>query len=146
MRAKVLEAVVKHRGDELHFYTLSEELPPLFVVKSPRTKQMMRVLRNTFRSSYDKSGTEIIVVDPFSAPGTMVWIVASITAKPAKELLDALLSYTPRSAIESIYELIETDPESYRAGKPLIKPEKLRNISKTLTQILKQHNFPIEEQ
>ncbi len=142
MQTSLFGASIKYYGKKLRYYTLSEELPPLLVVNGFRSSFLMGILREEF-GSISEGYVEIISLKPMIAPGVLVWIVASLTAKPSKDLLRALTAYTPRAAIELVFELIEIS-NGYKKSRPLIRPGKLRAASKVIAQMLKLLNYPIE--
>ena len=141
-RASSMRARIMYNRERLRYYMFSTELPPLIAVGGTKAGLMMNILREEF-GSYAEGDAEVIDLKPFVAPATLVWIVASIASKPSKALLHALINYTPRSALDLIFELIDVNSK-YVKGKPLIPPKKLYIVSKTILVILKLNNHPIE--
>ena len=141
-QVSIMKARIIYDGERLRYYMFSTELPPLLAVGGTKARLMMDVLRGEF-GSYTEDGAEVVDLKPLVAPATLVWIVASIVSKPSKALLHALINYTPRSALDLIFELIDVDGE-YSKNKPLIPPKKLYAASKAILGILKLNNHPVE--
>lgn len=140
-RMSSVEAYVKYSGNKLKYYMFSTELPPLFIVGGAKANLLVNILRSE-SGSIGENGTEIVNIKPFHAPAVLVWIVASISSKPSKDLLYALMSYTPRSAVDLVFESI--DIHNGYGSKPLIPYRKLYMASKIILRILKLHNYPVE--
>ena len=133
---------VRFNGRRLWYHVFSDRLPPLLVVNPPRAELLMGLLREEL-GSFVEDGVEYINVKPLQTPAVLVWIVASITATPTRELFQALKAYTPRSPIDLVFELADLE-DGYKRGRPLIPPRRLREASKTVVRILKLHGYPVE--
>jgi len=121
----------------------SEELPPLLVVGGRRAGLIMKILREEL-GGHVENGVESVSVKPLATPAVLVWIATSVVATPSKDLLHALITHTPRPAVELLYELIDVG-DGYRKNKPLIPPKKLRITSKILIKILELLGYPVKE-
>ena len=137
----LVRAYVKYNGRKLKYYMFSDKLPPLFTIGGAKSSSLMKILREEFGSS-SENGIECISIRPLTAPGVLVWIVASVSTTPSKDLLHALVEYTPRAPIELIFELIDAS-NGYKKNRPLILSRKLRTASKIIVQILKLLNYPV---
>jgi hypothetical protein len=134
-------AYVKYDGRKLKYYMFSDKLPPLFVVGGTKSSLLMKILREEF-GSFNEDYIESINLKPLTIPGILVWIVASISTAPSKDLLHALIGYTPRATVELIFGLIDAS-NGYKKNRPLIPSRKLRTASKIIVQILKLLDYPV---
>jgi len=140
----LMNSYVVYNGKRLRYHMFSTELPPLLALGGTKAKAIMGTLRSEFGGSVE-GGTEVVQIKPFASPAVLVWIVASVASRPSRSLLRALMSYTPRSAIDLIFELVDTG-NGYSKSKPLIGYNKLFVASKIVVKILKLHNYPVEDE
>lgn len=139
MLASPLSAYVKLRGERLEFYLFSDQLPPLLVVRGKRGRALFSVLSDLYGCT-SENGVKLLVLKPLQAPAALTWVVASLSTDPSKELLEALMRSTPRSALQLILELA-SEGSAYRMNRPLIPGRKLLAASKVVVGILRLHGI-----
>ena len=138
-----MRATIMYNGKKLMYYVFSERLPPLIVLRNSFTDKIARILLEKY-GYHEDNETKIIRIPSFESPAVLVWLFTCITAKPTKELLNALLNYTPRSALDLVFEVIDTR-HGYKRGRPLIPPRYARAASKIVSRILALHGYPVEK-
>jgi len=137
-----MDTYIEYDGKMLKLFMFSKELPPLIAIKGEKALAIMKILSNRFGSIVD-NGVETIRIAPLYTPAILVWIVASISSKPSPNLLNMLINNTPRSAVDLILELMDTQ-NGYKKNRPMIPYKKLYSASRIVLKLLKLHNYPID--
>ena len=127
----------------MRFHMFSVELPPMLAFGGSRVERVMDVVCSEFGCT-SENGLEVARLKQLQTFPVMVWLaVTATTSKPSRSLLQALLAYTPRSAIDLLLELADAET-AYKRRRPLIPPRRLYAASRVLRGILRLHGYPVE--
>lgn len=138
--SKVTPVVRLRRGSiEL---VLDEKLEkPLLRIGGKKAKEVYAVLAKKFLMRGGNGCSEVLI--PLTAlPAVSVWLLASYTDKPSEELLDELLSRTPKVIADLFWDLVELSQSSYegKGDKPFIDRRIALKASKVVTALLELYN------
>jgi len=137
----VMYGHIEVRNGRLKLYMFDKELPPILDIGGARAQKIAGILRERF-DSYRVDGAEAIRIDPFRVLPVLVWVVASVAVEPSTDLLEALLTKTPKSAVNLIFES-EEPGRAYINGGPMIRYWKLRRVAKIIVDILRFEGYPV---
>jgi hypothetical protein len=117
---------------------------PLLRIGGKRAKEVYSILTKRFLMREGDGCSEVLV--PLTAlPAVSVWLLASYTAKPSEELLDELLSRTPKVTADLFWDLIELSQSSYESeekrGKPFIDRRIALKASKAIRALLELYKL-----
>jgi hypothetical protein len=141
--SKVTPVVRLRRGSiEL---VMDEKLErPLLRIGGRKAKEVYAILTKRFLMRGGDGCSEVLV--PLTAlPAVSVWLLASYTDKPSEELLDELLSRTPKVAADLFWDLVELSQSSYvseeRGGKPFIDRRIALRASRAVRALLELYKL-----
>jgi hypothetical protein len=112
---------------------------PLLKIGGKRAEEAYIVLAKKFLTREGDGCSEVLI--PLTAlPAVSVWLLASYTGKPSKDLLDELLVRTPKVAADLFWDLVELSQDTYeykaRRVKPLIDHRLAARASKVIRDLL----------
>jgi len=139
--SKVIPVVRLRRGSiEL---VLDEKLEkPLLRIGGKKAKEAYAVLAKKFLMREGNGCSEVLI--PLTAlPAVSVWLLASYTDKPSEELLNELLSRTPKVTADLFWDLVELSQSSYKrkGDKPFIDRRIALKASKVVTALLELYKL-----
>jgi hypothetical protein len=90
-------------------------------------------------------GCSEVLIPLTALPAVSVWLLASYTTKPSEELLDELLSRTPKVAADLFWDLVELSQSSYedgeRGGKPFVDRRIALRASRAVRALLELYKL-----
>jgi len=137
----ITQLMVRFDGRQIRVYMFSKELPPLIAYGGQRAEKTFRILRKRLGSFAD-DGAEEIDVNLFRIPAVIVFTAVSAVAEPKEELLDSLISSTPKFVLDYLLWFIDAE-KAYKDGSPLIPYPKLVKAARVVREMLETMGYPV---
>ena len=117
---------------------------PLLRIGGKKAKEVYAILTKRFLIREGDVHSEVLI--PLTAlPAVSVWLLASYTDNPSEELLDELLSRTPKVIADLFWDLVELSQSSYggeiKRGRPFIDRRIALKASKAIRALLELYKL-----
>jgi hypothetical protein len=117
---------------------------PLLRIGGRKAKEVYAILTKRFLMRGGDGYSEVLI--PLTAlPAVSVWLLASYTDKPSEELLDELLSRTPKVLADLFWDLVALSQSSYegerKGGRPFIDRRTALKASKVVGVLLELYKL-----
>ncbi len=94
---------------------------PILKIGGKKAEKVYAILTEKFLTRKENDYSEVLI--PLRAlPAVGVWLLASYTNNPSEELLDMLLSRTPKVIADFFWDLIELSQSFYKNNKRKDRP------------------------
>jgi len=118
---------------------------PLLKVGGKKVGEIYTILAGKFLTRENDGHSEVLI--PLTAlPAVSVWLLASYTGKPSRDLLEELLYRTPKVIADFFWDLVELSESFYdgkdgEKGKPFIDHRIALKASKVVRALLELYKL-----
>jgi hypothetical protein len=144
LTSKVLPLVRLRKG--ILELVMDEKLKkPLLKVGGKKVEEIYTILAGKFLTRENNGHSEVLI--PLTAlPAVSVWLLASYTSKPSRDLLEELLCRTPKVIADLFWDLVELSESFYdgkdsEKGKPFIDHRIALKASKVVRALLELYKL-----
>jgi hypothetical protein len=109
---------------------------PLLRIGGKKAKEVYAILTKKFLMREGDMRSEVLI--PLTAfPAVSVWLLASYTGNPSEELLNELLSRTPKVIADLFWDLVELSQSSYEDERKRDRPFIDRRVAVKASKIVR---------